>query len=162
MMVMFNSLERVVIFVLSGVVSLMLFDMIVSLAALRDRFGGAEIKAFSGRLSSALMIFLLGWKLAPGLMQFGQVLARPVLLLYAPGGLPGAALGAVLAAAYLLPLLPGGRRDWDGIKAVGWRKILPAAVLATVLFMVVWFTASRAYDWYGASRLNPAFLAPGA
>lgn len=53
-------------------------------------------------LSSAVVWFLLIWKLTPLVTRFETVAREPLLLLYAPGGRAGVVLGFLGAVGYLL------------------------------------------------------------
>jgi hypothetical protein len=162
MIVFFNSLERVVIFSLSGVLSLMLFDMLIYIPVLRDRLESELIRKLSGRISSAFFLFLFVWKLSPLILRFGQVIARPILILYAPGGVAGGLFAAALALAYIAPILPASRQMWREIRGGKLSQIAVALVMALALFFAVWTGAGALFDAWNASRLNPGFLQPGA
>ncbi len=154
MILFFNSLEQVVILSLSVVLGLMLFDMLVMIPYLRDRLSSEIARLFSGRLSSAAFVFLAVWKLSPVVLRFSDVISRPILLLYAPGGPIGGIAGLIAAGLFMAPLLPQGRLLWE---RVGEQKKPVLAVNVTLmiaLVIVVYFAAGAAFDAYNASRLG--------
>ena len=51
---------------------------------------------------TAIIIFIIGWKLSPVLFSFRSILASPAGILYLPGGLSGSLLGLTAALVYII------------------------------------------------------------
>ncbi|AHC15817.1 hypothetical protein [Salinispira pacifica] len=171
-----NSLEQIILLVLSGVLSFSLLETAGKIDTLERLLHIRSSTALLGLMGNALMIFLLGWKLAPLIFQFRQVVSTPIMLLYAPGGFPGTIIGLVLALLYLLPLGRRRKNAWkdalrsgetlntQGSEAPKTRKIrpFPALMLQAVIALVLWSglysIMLRLFEWWSASRLG--VLAP--
>jgi thiol-disulfide isomerase/thioredoxin len=57
-------------------------------------------RLFFDSLGTAAVVALVGWKLFPLLYSPGEMITRPMTLLYTPGGTPGLALGLALGLLY--------------------------------------------------------------
>lgn len=111
-----NSLEQIVLLVLSAVLSLSLLETAGKIRPIERRLQIGRTSALLGLLGNALMIFLLVWKLTPLFTQFEDIMAAPIMLLYAPGGIAGTFLGLIFALIYLLP--------WGKRRKSAWRDAL--------------------------------------
>ena len=71
----------------------------------RQPESAAEVRDFRDRVSSALLVGFLVWKLYPLLPWWSAIVDDPVRLLRLPGGRVGTVLGTIAASAVLLPRL---------------------------------------------------------
>lgn len=91
----------------------------------RDR--KEQVVAVNDKLTTALLVGFLVWKLTPLLTRFPEITASPLRLLYYPGGTPGLVAGFIAASAYGAISF---RRAWD-------RVGLTIAVVAPQVALIV-------------------------
>ena len=108
-------------------------------------------KSASDLITNFFLIVILTWKLLPIVLAPGDIIANPLMILYASGGAVGVATGAVLGTGYLVfKLFISGKNVDDGTPIVRAKNLLPlrgvfkpvliffvtAAVVSSFLFVV--------------------------
>ncbi len=127
------------------------FGLIALRAALRRR---REIRGeIADRVSAAILIGFLVWKLAPAASSPRAVLQAPLYLVYASGGAAAAGIGAFVASAYLGFAT---RRWWGrGGRSDHIRGLIWFFVAATTAYAVVF---AGALMWPAAPSDSPVEL----
>ncbi len=124
---------------LSAFVSVLIAGSVVWLA-LRRR--PAIRRRVMDAASTAAATFLVGWKLSPILWDTRAILRDPVTLLYAPGGVPGALVGAVAAMGVIIWTLRRRRRSFMVVGA----PTVVIAGLAVVVYGAAGLALSASHD----------------
>ncbi len=94
----------------------------------------AALSVIPGILSDALLVFLLLWKLTPGIVHFSYFSGNLRALLFAPGGIPGVIAGA--AGVLVLLLFRFAGRGKQGI---------PENLrLLTIMMLLIWSAGAAA------------------
>ena len=121
---------------------------------------GSRRKALRRRLvdtlSTAGLLFLLSWKIAPLISQFATIRREPLLLLWASGGRLGVVLGSVVALGYL---------GWQFYRHTDAAQLVRATALtlaASLTLLLVLYSALALTTAAGAAGLVSARVGDAA
>jgi thiol-disulfide isomerase/thioredoxin len=122
-------------------------SLLIAVGALLGAYGLGRVSASPAEresharlfdaLVTALLVFVLGWKLFPLLEAPGRLFSDPLALLYQPGGTGGVVLGAAAAALSLLYAYWRGRGRSGAAKAVLLRTLAGVALGAGAAALVL-------------------------
>ncbi len=94
----------------------------------------AAVSGVPGILSDALLVFLLLWKLTPGIVHFSYFSGNLKALLFAPGGTPGVIAGASGVLVLLLFRFAGR----------GKQRVPEHLRFLTIIMLLVWIAGTAA------------------